>query len=272
MQDVLRGRAVGVGHMQEHGVAVKIAALGLVCVRNDDRELGHQADALAHDVLDRGLIRVGVIGIQRERCARELVHDIAAGRAHDHIFSEIVRQRALEADGVLELFQLAAGGQRAAHQQVADLFKAEAVLLIHAVDQVVNIVAAVGQAAFDRFAFAFVEYVAVYVAQTARADQDAGAVRVAQAALDAVAGVQLGWDLAVHAEALAELLQKFFFYKIRLNRHPARPLLISVLVYEYILPQSCKRVKHHRLCIHTKSAFLQLYAVVYYACAQVPFA
>src|SRR5699024_9610332 len=103
---------------------------------------------------------------------------------------EVIRQRALQTDRVLELRQLAAVGQRAAPQQVADLLEAEALFLIHAVDEVVDVVAAVGQATLDRLALALVEYVAVDVAQVARADEHARAVRVAQAALDPEAGVQ----------------------------------------------------------------------------------
>ena len=86
-------------------------------------------------------------------------------------------------------------------------------------DQVVHIIAAVGQAALDRLALALVEYVAVNVAQAARADQDARAVRVAQAALDAEAGIQIRRDLVMQAEALAELLQKHWVDKGRLCRH-----------------------------------------------------
>ena len=98
---------------------------------------------------------------------------------------------------MLEFLELPAVGQRAAHQQIAHFLKAEAVFLLQTVDQIVYVIAAVGQAAFDRLALALVEDVAVYVAQTARADQHAGAVRIAQAALDAVAGIQVGRDLVV---------------------------------------------------------------------------
>ena len=228
MQDILRSRALGVGHMQEHGIPVEIPALGLIGVRDDDRELGHQADALAHDVFHRGLIRVGVVGIERQRRAGELVHNIPAGRAHNHILGEVVRQGALQADRVLELLELAAVRQLAAHEQIAHLLKPEAVFLLQAVDQVVDVIAAVGQAAFDRLALAFVEYVAVYVAQIARADQHAGAVRIAQAALDAEPVEQLGRDLAVRPEAVAQLAQQFLAYKIRLNRHPPFSFLMPL--------------------------------------------
>lgn len=225
VQDVLRGRALRVGHVQEHGRAVKVAALRLIGVRDNDRELGGQADALTHDVLDRRLVRVAVVGIQRERRAGELVHDVAARRAHDHILGEVVRQRALQTDDVLELLELAARRQFAAHEQIADLLEAEAVLALETVNEIIYVITPVGQAAFDRFALALVEDVAVHVAEVGRADQNAGAVRVSQAALDSVTGVQVRRELVMQAEAFAEFLQLFFFYKIRLNVHPAFPFL-----------------------------------------------
>ena len=126
-------------------------------MRNDNRELGHQADALTHDVLDRRLVRVAVVGIQRERRAGELVHDVAARRAHDHILGEVVRQRALQTDDVLELLELAARRQLAAHEQIADLLEAEAVLALETVDEIIYIIAPVGQAAFDRLTLALVD-------------------------------------------------------------------------------------------------------------------
>ena len=225
VQDVLRGRALRVGHVQEHGRAVKVAALRLIGVRDNDRELGGQADALTHDVLDRRLVRVAVVGIQRERRAGELVHDVAARRAHDHILGEVVRQRALQTDDVLELLELAARRQLTAHEQIADLLEAEAVLALETVNEIIYVIAPVGQAAFDRLALALVEDVAVHVAEVGRADQNAGAVRVSQAALDSVTGVQVRRELVMQAEAFAEFLQLFFFYKIRLNVHPAFPFL-----------------------------------------------
>ena len=120
---------------------------------------------------------------------------------------------------MLKFRQLTAARQLAAHKQITDLLKAEAVFLLQTVNQIVYIISAIGQAAFDRLALALVEYVAVNVAQAARADQDARAVRVAQAALDAEAGIQIRRDLVMQAEALAELLQKHWVDKGRLCRH-----------------------------------------------------
>ena len=145
-----------------------------------------------------------------------------------HVLGEVVGQGALHADHVLELLQLAVGRQVAAHQQIADLLEAETVVFFQTVDKVIDVVAAIGQAALDGFAFALVQDVAVNVAEVGRTDQNAGAVRITQAALDAVAGEQVGRDLVMQTEALAQLLQLLFFYKIRLNIHPAFPFLFRL--------------------------------------------
>ena len=79
---------------------------------------------------------------------------------------------------MLELLELAARRQLAAHEQIADLLEAEAILALETVNEIIYVIAPVGQAAFDRLALALVEDVAVYVAEVGRADQNAGAVRV----------------------------------------------------------------------------------------------
>ena len=207
--------------MQEHGIIIKVAAFCLICVRNDNRELGHQADALTHDVLDRGFIRIRIIGIQCQRCACQLVHDVAARRTHDHILGEVVRQGTLQTNGMLKFRQLTAARQLAAHKQITDLLKAEAVFLLQTVNQVIYIISAIGQAAFDRLTLALVDDITVYIAQMRSTDQNTGTVRITQAALDAVARKQIGWELVVHTKALTQFMQKFFLYIIRLNRHSA---------------------------------------------------
>ena len=221
VQNILCSRTVRIRHMQEHGIIIKVAAFCLIRMRNDNRELGHQADALTHNVLDRGFIRVRIIGIQCQRCACQLVHDVAARRTHDHILGEVVRQGTLQTDGVLKFRQLTAARQLAAHKQITDLLKAEAVFLLQTVNQIVYIISAIGQAAFDRLALALVQNIAVYVAQMRSTDQNTGTVRVTQAALDAVARKQIRWELVVHTKALTQFMQKFFLYIIRLNRHSA---------------------------------------------------
>ena len=122
---------------------------------------------------------------------------------------------------MLKFRQLTAARQLAAHKQITDLLKAEAVFLLQTVNQIVYIISAIGQAAFDRLTLALVQNIAVYVAQMRSTDQNTGTVRVTQAALDAVTRKQIRWELVVHTKALTQFMQKFFLYIIRLNRHSA---------------------------------------------------
>ena len=82
------------------------------------------------------------------------VHDVAARRTHDHILGEVVRQGTLQTNGMLKFRQLTAARQLAAHKQITDLLKAEAVFLLQTVNQVIYIISAIGQAAFDRLTLA----------------------------------------------------------------------------------------------------------------------
>ena len=203
MQDVLRRRALGVGIVQIHGVAVKIAPLGLIRMRNNHRKLGNQAHGLAHKVFERGIVRVGVVAIQGQRRACQLVHQVSAGRAHDHVLGEVVGQLACNADGLPEIVELLCSGQFAGEQQERGFAISEAVFGFETVQQVVDINPAIGQAALDWFALALVYQVAVYIAQAGDAGEHAGAVRIPQAALDAVAAEQLGTDVVIWLQIAA---------------------------------------------------------------------
>ena len=82
-------------------------------------------------------------------------------------------------DRFLEVQQLAFGRKRAAEEKIAYFFKAEPVLALEPEKQVENIIAAIGQPSVNGLALAFVEHVAVDIAQLGNACQHACAVRVA---------------------------------------------------------------------------------------------
>src|SRR5699024_5050721 len=103
--------------------------------------------------------------------------------------------------------------------------KTKAVFLLEPMDQIVYIITAVGQAAFNRLALALVDFVTMYITQMARPNQYACAIRIAQTALDAEAGEQFRRDTVVLPEAVAELPQKFLAYIISLHRHTIVPFL-----------------------------------------------
>ena len=90
-------------------------------------------------------------------------------------------------------------GQVAEEQQVRDLRKAEALLADVAVHQVGQVVAAVDQAAGHGYALAVLDGIAEDIADGRAADHDAGAVVVAQAALDVAVRPRLEIQVVMNA-------------------------------------------------------------------------
>ena len=80
VQEVLRQRHVLLRHVQVERLSIVIVLLGGVGVGHNDRKARRQFHRLAHDVFNGRVVRVGVIGIEREHRAGELVHDVFAGR------------------------------------------------------------------------------------------------------------------------------------------------------------------------------------------------
>ena len=173
---------------------------------NNDRQAGDQADALAHNVLGRNIVRIFIIRIKSKGRTRQLVHDIAAGRAHDHILGEVHREVTRISHGGGKAVELFAVRQRTGEQQIADLLEAEAVFRVIGIDEVVNIDTAIGQTALDRHALAFVKQIAVNVAETGDTGEHAGAVRVAQTALDAVTHENIAADVVERLDLFAEFV------------------------------------------------------------------
>ena len=143
--------------MQIHRLVAKITAACLICVGDDDGILCHQPDALPQDIFGGDVVRIGVIGVEREGRACQLVHNIAAGSAHNHIFGKVIWKGACLTDHFCKAVELCTGRQAAGQQQIAHLFKSKAILALKGIQKVIDVDAAIGQMSFDRFAFAFVD-------------------------------------------------------------------------------------------------------------------
>lgn len=104
----------------------------------------------------------------------------------DHILDKALRQLAVLLQQAREAGKLLRRRQIAEQQQPDDLLKAEAVLRGTAFDEVADIDAAVKQPALRRAALVRFHNIAVDIADARDAGQHAGAVRVAQAALDVI--------------------------------------------------------------------------------------
>ena len=201
------GKLLPVG-VKVHTFAVILHALDLIGVAGKQGHLRHDLQALAQDVVKADVVGLVIKGIQHEDAARELVHHIHGSVFHQNVLNEIRRELTRIAQRLLEQVQLVGGGQRAEDQKIGDLFKAEAVLFFASVNDLADVDAAVFQNAVLRDTFAVVDIVTFHAADLGQSGHDAGAVRVAQTALDAVFPKILRIDLAFALDLTAHGFQK----------------------------------------------------------------
>ena len=161
---------------------------------NNNRKLCDQIDCLTHNVLQAGVIRIRVIRIQCQRRHCQFVHNIAARRTHNDVLGKVIRQGTGIRQHLRKVVQLFLCRQGAAQQQICGLRKAKAVFCIKAVQQIVQVMASVGQAAFNRLDFALVYHITVYIGYAGDAGKYAGAVCISQTTLDCVFGEHLRSD------------------------------------------------------------------------------
>ena len=191
-EDMLRRALAGHGQVQVHALLVVHALFHLIGVYHHAGHGGNERNALAHDIGQRQLVRVIVVRIQRQHAARHFVHDIGAGRLHNHVFHKIFRQLAELLQRAAKACKLALRGQRAKQQQPDDLFEHKAVFLIGCLHNAFYVDAAVNKLAVRRGAQAIHHFIAHYVAHIRKPCQHARSVRVAQAPLHAKALAFLG--------------------------------------------------------------------------------
>ena len=185
-QNILGDGQLRLRIVQDEGVSVKIMPLGGKGVRRDEREARDEADGLPQNVVQRGIVRTVVIGIEGEDAAGQLVHDVAAGGLEDHVLGEPGWHGACAGHDVVEALLLRLRGQRAEQQQIRDLLIAERAAFPMGLDNILDADAAVIELAGHGNAFAVHHIIALHAADLADADEHARAVRVAQAALDAL--------------------------------------------------------------------------------------
>ena len=191
---MLGGGEAGLGDAHVQALAQVVVRLGLVAVDRVGREARDEADRLAQHVRDVGAVGVAVERVGGEHAARELVHHVGRRHAEDGVLLEPVGERALRVERGGELRELVLRGEVAHEKQEADLLEAEAALGLEAADDVADLDAAVEQAPGDRDDLLLEDGVADDGRDGREADEDAGAVRVAEAALDVVDAVEVRVD------------------------------------------------------------------------------
>ena len=202
-QEVLRRGQLGNGEVDVQRVPLKIVALHRVGVGHDGGEAADELHRLQQQIGDGGIVRVGVVGVQTQYAAGQLIHHILAGVTHDHALGESLRQLTGLAHDAVEPGQLLAGGQIAHQQQVRHLLKAEGAGAAVGLHDVVQLDAPVVQPPGDRHPLAVLQQVALHAAHLGDANQHAGAVAVAQALFD-LAVVELVADGVFLLDAAAQ--------------------------------------------------------------------
>ena len=191
---MLRRALAGLGQMEEHALLIVVAALHLVCVHHHGGHAGDQIDTLVQDILQAQILGVLIIRVKAQHAALQLIHDIGRGGVHG--VHEAFRQGAVLCQDLTEIVQLLPVGQTAEQQQPDHLFKHKAVIAVGLVHDLVDVHTAVDQLAGSGDHMAFLILLITHnVTDIGQASQNAGAVRVAQAALDAQPITRLRVDL-----------------------------------------------------------------------------
>ena len=150
------------------------------------RQTREQRDGNVDLVLGRDAVRVRVEGVEEEHSAHEHVHDARGHGGDGELRNVAFGDVAIRPKPLLEICKLRDGGERSREQQVGEFLVPKAVLCLGVGDQVLDVVATDGQLALIRNDHAVYLVVAVHVGDEREARDHAGAVSVAEAALDVV--------------------------------------------------------------------------------------
>ena len=97
--------------------------VGVIGVYGDQRQFGDEIHGLAQYIFRGNVLRVVVIGIERQHAPLHGVHDVLVGRLHDHITDKPAAQALQLKHNIMELLRLLLIRQPAEKQQVDRLLK-----------------------------------------------------------------------------------------------------------------------------------------------------
>ena len=189
-----------------HAAAALVVIVGVIGIHRQHRKDRNQHQALPQHVGQADIIRVAVVGCQREHTARQAVHHVAGRCFHDDIAGEIGRQRAALCQQRLEVAQPLCIRQLAEQEQVRSFLVALAAVPNKALHQILNANAAIVQLALTGHDFAAYLLARDNVRNVGQTGQYALSIDVAQTTLDIVLAVQCRINAAVRA---AERRQRF---------------------------------------------------------------
>ncbi len=182
VENVFRRGVVVLGRMDEERVSVVVVFVGLIAVDRQLREQGYELKALPEDIVHGGVVRVTVVGVEREDAAGQGVHHVLAGGFHDDVPDEVNREGAVAGQQVLELLELLFVRELAEQEQVDDLFVAVVAAVRRSGDDFLDVISAVAQNALALDALAVHFLVTPDFRELGEAGQDALAVGVTETA------------------------------------------------------------------------------------------
>ena len=205
-QEVGRSRQTVRRVVNVHAAAALVVIVCVIGIHSQHRKDRNQHQALPQHVRQADIIRVAVVGCQREHTARQAVHHVMRRRLHDNIAREIGRQRASLCQQSLEIAQTLGIRQLTEQQQIGNLLIPLAAVADKALHQILNANAAVVQLTLTGHDFAACLLAGDNVRNVGQTGQYALSIDVAQTALDIVLEVQFRINAAVRA---AERRQRF---------------------------------------------------------------
>ena len=160
------------------GMAKHIKGIGY-----DSGEFRNQLDALAHQVIARGVVRIRIETVHLQYAACQDIHNVVSFKLDD-IHLRLLFQRHIIIDQLAKGSQLFLVGQTTGKQQIGHFLKAEAFFLENGMRQVLKVVTAIEQFPRNRFQSATRNtLVAHHIAYLGQSHQHSRSVLVAQAAL-----------------------------------------------------------------------------------------
>ena len=208
-EEVLRRGQLRHREMDMQGVAVEVVALHRVGIGHNGREIANELDGLQQHIVDGGVVRVRIVGIQAQHAAGQFVHDIVAGVPHDHALGKALGQLAGLVHDLVEVGQLALGGQITHQQQVGYLLEAEGAGLAVGLHDVGELDAAVVQLAGSGNTLPVLHQIALNTAHLGHTHQNARAIVIPQAQLY-IAPVVIRTDGVLLLDAAAQRIGILF--------------------------------------------------------------
>ena len=233
-QKVLRRGQPLHGEVDVERAPFKVMALHRVGVGHDAGEGPHQLHRLEQDIVQGGVVRVFIIGVEGQHAPGQLVHDIPAGIFHNHVLGEAVGQLPRPVHDLIETVQFPPGGQIAHEQQIGHLFKAKGPRLPVGLHDLIELNAPVIQLAGYRNADTVLNHVPQHRTHPGDADGHAGSVAVSQAPLD-VPSVELFPDVVFLFNAVAQGTCVLFQDPGPILLHSMVPLSSAVSISQFFL-------------------------------------